>query len=261
MYFCTNTKVERPPPPPTRFSCGAFQEANAAQIFFLPLLSHLPFYCFSECTDTVDSSLPPRKPSKGRKLAMRSYSLSFQTPAPASPPSKWTPALLEQSPPPPAACRGETLPKVKSVAAIPNVATSSFTVAAADLAVLSPGGKSSPTRKRPGKNSKKPKRSEAVLQVTEDDRRLEAAGSSAGKRRLEAASSTAEMEIERFEREFLQPLLETTSQQQQQQQLARLQSSCGDLPATTAVVTTASAAVEYHRDLRYQKCYILYSVI
>jgi hypothetical protein len=224
------------------------------------------FCCFSECTDTVDSSLPPppRKPSKGRKLAMRSYSLSFQTPAPASPPSKWTPALLEQSPPPPpAACRGaETLPKAKSVAAIPNVATSSsFTVAAAhtlgtaDLAMLSAGGKNSLTRKRPGgKNSKKPKRSEAVvLQVTEDDRRLEAsAGSSAGKRRLEAASSTAEMEIERFEREFLQPLLETTSQQQQQQQLARLQSSCGDLPATTAVVTTASsAAVEYHRDLRY----------
>jgi hypothetical protein len=196
---------------------------------------------------------------------MRSYSLSFQTPAPASPPSKWTPALLEQSPPPPAACRGETLPKAKSVAAIPNVATSSFPIAAhtlgtADLAVLSPGGKSSPTRKRLGKNSKKPKRSEAVFQVTEDDRRLEAAGSSGGKRRLEAASSTAEMEIERFEREFLQPLLETTSQQQQQQ-LARLQSSCGDLPATTAVVTTASAAVEYHRDLRYQKCYILYSVI
>ncbi len=211
----------------------------------------------------MDSSLPPRKPSKGRKLAMRSYSLSFQTPAPASPPSKWTPALLEQSPPPPpAACRGETLPKAKSVAAIPNVATSSsFTVAAAhtlgaaDLAVLSPGGKSSPTRKRPGKNSKKPKRSEAVFKVTEeDDRRLEAsAGSSAGKRRLEAASSTAEMEIERFEREFLHPLLETTSQHQQ---LARLQISCGDLPATTAVVTTASAAVEYHRDLRYQKCYI-----
>jgi hypothetical protein len=114
--------------------------------------------------------------------------------------------------------------------------------------VLSAGGKSSPTRKRPGKNGKKPKRSEAVLQVAE------AAGSSAGKRRLEAASSTAEMEIERFEREFLQPLLETTSQQQQ---LARLQSSCGDLPATTAVVTTASAAVEYHRDLRYQKFYIL----
>jgi hypothetical protein len=213
----------------------------------------------------VDSSLPPRKPSKGRKLAMRSYSLSFQTPAPASPPSKWTPALLEQSPPPPpAASRGETLPKAKSVAAIPNVATSSsFTVAAAhtlgtaDLAVLSAAGKSSPTRKRPGKNSKKPKRSEAVLQVTEDDRRLVAAGSSTGKRRLEAASSTAEMEIERFEREFLQPLLETTSQQQQ---LARLQSSCGDLPATTAVVTTASAAVEYHRDLRYQKCYILCTV-
>jgi hypothetical protein len=185
---------------------------------------------------------------------MRSYSLSFQTPAPASPPSKWTPALLEQSPPPPAACRGaETLPKAKSVAAIPNVATSSFPIAAhtlgtADLAVLSAGGKSSPTRKRPGKNSKKPKRSEAVvLQVTEDDRRLEGAAGSAGKRRLEAASSTAEMEIERFEREFLQPLLETTSQQQQ---LARLQSSCGDLPATTAVVTTASAAVEYHRDLR-----------
>jgi hypothetical protein len=196
---------------------------------------------------------------------MRSYSLSFQTPAPASPPSKWTPALLEQSPPPPP-YRGETLPKAKSVAAIPNVATSSLMVAAAhtlgtaDLAVLSPGGKSSPTRKRPGKNSKKPKRSEAVvLQVTEDpDRRLEAAGSSAGKRRLEAASSTAEMEIERFEREFLQPLLETTSQQQQ---LARLQSSCGDLPATTAVVTTASAAVEYHRDLRYQKCYILCTVL
>jgi hypothetical protein len=125
------------------------------------------------------------------------------------------------------------------------------TLGAADLAVRSPGGKSSPTRKRPGKNGKKPKRSEAVLRVTEDDRRLEAASSSADKRRLEAASSTAEMEIERFEREFLQPLLETTSQQQQ---LARLQSSCGDLPATTAVVTTASsAAVEYHRDLRYQK--------
>ena len=157
-------------------------------------------------------------PIKGRRLAMRSYSLSFQpsTAAASSPPiARWTPTSLEAVP----VSRGETLPKVKIPAANPSTVLATVT------------NKSSPARKRTAKSKKASKTAAAarprghlpVTAVTSN------------------SSSSAELEIERFEREFLQPL------QQQQQQLARQLST-----STAGAAAAAEADANHHRDLRYE---------
>lgn len=189
---------------------------------------------------------PLKKPSAGRKLAMRSYSLSLQPATPASPPSRWTPATLELAAAP--SGRGETLPKAKSATA----AISSPTAAMSSSVVTN---KDSPFRKRPSKASKRSKKTTTAV-VSSSPRRPAEPTSRREIAELSdplpvsavAAASTAEMEIERFEREFLKPLLESS-----QQQLVRLKSSCGDLQAATAADVTQiveAADVAHHRDLR-----------
>jgi hypothetical protein len=172
---------------------------------------------------TAKKSLPiTTAPKKSRRLAMRSYSLSFQpstAAAAGSPPiARWTPTSLETVPMAAGSCvSSDTLSKVKNT-----------TAGALPTAV-----NKSPADER-SKRTAKGKKAAAV--VSSSPRRLLQRASTEPVVAVgSGSSSSAESEIERFEREFLQPL----QQQQQQQQLQQKQQ-----------LQTADAIV-HHRDLRY----------